>query len=162
MKTGHVVTSLTTAQNWASQGVSIFTSTWWIHVSISWLVLDFPNNNSSSSKIMPPPLVFHPSKLDLHSLPLTKLSFISVFFVLFCLAFTLVWMHLYLVQALSHVLREFGKMFALDFQLLHYERTSLVAQLVKNLSTMWETQVWSLDWEDPLEKGKSTHSSILA
>ena len=38
----------------------------------------------------------------------------------------------------------------------------LVAQLVKNLSAMLETWVRSLDWEDPLEKGKSTHSSILA
>ena len=27
---------------------------------------------------------------------------------------------------------------------------------------MWETWVWSLGWEDPLEKGKATHSSILA
>ena len=41
-------------------------------------------------------------------------------------------------------------------------RASLVAQLVKNLSTMPETWVRSLDWEDPLEKGKATHSSILA
>ena len=39
---------------------------------------------------------------------------------------------------------------------------SLVAQLVKNPLAMWETCVWSLDWEDPLEKGKDTHSSILA
>ena len=39
---------------------------------------------------------------------------------------------------------------------------SLVAQLVKNPPTMWETWVWSLGWEDPLEKGKATHSSILA
>ena len=39
---------------------------------------------------------------------------------------------------------------------------SLVAQLVKNLSAMWETWVRSLSWEDPLEKGKATHSSILA
>ena len=31
---------------------------------------------------------------------------------------------------------------------------SLVAQLVKNPPTMWETCLWSLDWEDPLEKGK--------
>ena len=38
---------------------------------------------------------------------------------------------------------------------------SLVAQLVKNLPAMWETWVWSLGWEDPLEKGKATHSSIL-
>ena len=38
----------------------------------------------------------------------------------------------------------------------------LVAQLVKNPPTMWETWVWSLGWEDPLEKGKATHSSILA
>ena len=32
----------------------------------------------------------------------------------------------------------------------------------KNLPAMWETWVWSLAWEDPLEKGKATHSSILA
>ena len=40
--------------------------------------------------------------------------------------------------------------------------TSLVAQLVKNLPAMWETWVRSLGWEDPLKKGKATHSSILA
>ena len=41
-------------------------------------------------------------------------------------------------------------------------RASLVAQLVKNPPTMRETWVRSLYWEDPLEKGKATHSSILA
>ena len=40
--------------------------------------------------------------------------------------------------------------------------TSLVAQMVKNLSAMWETWVSSLGWEDPLENGVATHSSILA
>ena len=39
---------------------------------------------------------------------------------------------------------------------------SPVAQLVKNLPAMWETWVRSQDWEDPLEKGKVTHSNILA
>ena len=39
---------------------------------------------------------------------------------------------------------------------------SLVAQLVKNLPAMQETQVQSLGQEDPLEKGMATHSSILA
>ena len=39
---------------------------------------------------------------------------------------------------------------------------SLLAQMVKNLPAMWETQVQSLDWEDPLEKGMATHSGILA
>ena len=34
--------------------------------------------------------------------------------------------------------------------------------MVKNLSAMWETWVWSLSWEDPLEEGMATHSSILA
>ena len=34
--------------------------------------------------------------------------------------------------------------------------------MVKNLPAMQETQVRSLDWEDPLEKGMATHSSILA
>ena len=37
-----------------------------------------------------------------------------------------------------------------------------MAQLVKNLPVMWETWVLSLGWEDPLEKGMATHSSILA
>ena len=39
---------------------------------------------------------------------------------------------------------------------------SLVTQLVKNLPAMQETWVRSLGWEDPLEKGKATHSSVLA
>ena len=34
--------------------------------------------------------------------------------------------------------------------------------VVKNLPTMQETQVQSLGWEDPLEKGMATHSSVLA
>ena len=38
----------------------------------------------------------------------------------------------------------------------------IVAQLVKNLPAMWEIWVWSLNWEDPREKGKATHFSILA
>ena len=38
---------------------------------------------------------------------------------------------------------------------------SLIVQLVKNLPAMKETPVWSLGFEDPLEKGKATHSSIL-
>ena len=39
---------------------------------------------------------------------------------------------------------------------------SFVAQLIKNLPAKQETWVRSLGWEDPLEKGKATHSSILA
>ena len=38
----------------------------------------------------------------------------------------------------------------------------LVAKTVKNLPVVWETWVQSLGWEDLLEKGKPTHSSILA
>ena len=45
---------------------------------------------------------------------------------------------------------------------LQYSWASFVAQLVKNLPAMQETWVQSLGWEDPLEKGKATHSSILA
>ena len=51
--------------------------------------------------------------------------------------------------------------------LLHLARctpdlwSSPVAQTVKSLPAMWETQVWSLGWEDPLEKEMATHSSIL-
>ena len=45
---------------------------------------------------------------------------------------------------------------------LQYSWASLVAQLVKNPPAMWDIWVRSLGWEDPLEKGKATHSSILA
>ena len=41
-------------------------------------------------------------------------------------------------------------------------RASQVAQTVKNLPAMWETQVWSLGREDPVEKGMAAHSSTLA
>ena len=37
-----------------------------------------------------------------------------------------------------------------------------MAQTVKNLPAVQETQVWSLGWEDLLEKGMATHSSVLA
>ena len=37
----------------------------------------------------------------------------------------------------------------------------LVAQMVKNPSAVQEIWVWSLGWEDPLEMGMATHSSIL-
>ena len=43
-----------------------------------------------------------------------------------------------------------------------WDGASLVAQLLKNPPVMWETWVQSLGWEDPLEKGMATHSSILA
>ena len=43
-----------------------------------------------------------------------------------------------------------------------YSWASLVAQLVKNPSAIQDTWVRSLGWEDPLEKGTATHSSILA
>ena len=41
-------------------------------------------------------------------------------------------------------------------------RASLMAQMVKSMPAMQETQVQSMGWEDPLEKGLTTHSSILA
>ena len=43
-----------------------------------------------------------------------------------------------------------------------YWKALLVAQMVKNPAVMWETWVWSLGWEDPLEGGMATSSSILA
>ena len=46
--------------------------------------------------------------------------------------------------------------------LLQCSWASLLAQLVKNPPARQETWIGSLGWEDPLEKGKATHSSILA
>ena len=50
----------------------------------------------------------------------------------------------------------------INYKHIHIIQASLVAQQLKNLPAMQETWVWSLGWEDPLEKGKATHSSILA
>ena len=48
------------------------------------------------------------------------------------------------------------------FPLCYCQRASLVAQMVKNLPAMQETQARPLRQEDPLEKGTATHSNILA
>ena len=45
---------------------------------------------------------------------------------------------------------------------LLYNMTSLITQTVKRLSTMQESRVRSLDWEDPLEKEMAVHSSTIA
>ena len=51
--------------------------------------------------------------------------------------------------------------FAYLLEVMYFKWVSLVAQLVKNPPAMWETWVRSLSWEDPMEKEKATHSSIL-
>ena len=48
------------------------------------------------------------------------------------------------------------------YELCWSHQASLVAQMGKHLPTMWETQVRSLGWEDPLEKEMATHPSTLA
>ena len=50
----------------------------------------------------------------------------------------------------------------MEFEINIHAPTSLVAQMVKRLSTMWETQVRSLGQEDSLENEMATHSSTLA
>ena len=45
---------------------------------------------------------------------------------------------------------------------LQYSCASLVARIVKKSPAMWEIWVQSLGWEDPLDEGMATHSSILA
>ena len=49
-----------------------------------------------------------------------------------------------------------------DAYLNNSKRMAFVAQVVKNLPAVQETQVQPLGWEDPLEKEMATHSSILA
>ena len=51
---------------------------------------------------------------------------------------------------------------SLKMMLIYFGHIYIVAQMVKHLTTMWETQVRSLGWEDPLEKEMATHSNILA
>ena len=55
-----------------------------------------------------------------------------------------------------------GLFYSKNYGSLYAFRASLVAQLVKNLPAVQETQIQSLGWEDPLEKEMATHSRILA
>ena len=50
----------------------------------------------------------------------------------------------------------------MDIQITHKSIAYFVDKCLKNLPAMWETQVRSMVWEDRLEKGMTTHSSILA
>ena len=60
-----------------------------------------------------------------------------------------------------HSLPAFGGISVLDF--CHSNRwASIVTQMVKNRAAMQEIQIRSLSWKDLLEKGMTTHSSILA
>ena len=61
--------------------------------------------------------------------------------------------------SISGFLRSTGKRIGYPF---YYSWASLLAQMVKNLPAMWEIWVRALGWEDPLEEGMGTHSSILA
>jgi len=62
----------------------------------------------------------------------------------------------------GHYVYSCGKESLKNWVALTVNGASLVAQLVKNPPEMWETWVQSLGWEDCLEKGKATGSSILA
>ena len=62
------------------------------------------------------------------------------------------------LQTLPHTKSAQGIVAAVSISMI----IPLVAQLIKNPPAMRETWVQSLGWEDPLEKGKATHSSILA
>ena len=64
----------------------------------------------------------------------------------------------YLIPEFDHLYRKFDPIIYLLINLM----TSLVAQMVMHLPTMWETWVQSLGWEDLLEKEMATHSRILA
>ena len=95
--------------------------------------------------LTPPHLPLHPIPLGHPSAPaLSTLSHAS----------NLDWQSLFILN--------FYKLFFFSEVYLQESRACLVAQLIKNLPAMWETWVQSLGWEDPLEKGKATHSSILA
>ena len=69
-------------------------------------------------------------------------------------------------QASENVAERMSRIFTIllvcRFALRFYLWAFLVAQMVKNLPAVQETQVPFLGWEDPLEKGMATHSSILA
>ena len=56
---------------------------------------------------------------------------------------------------------KYGMQCSIIYEICQLLKTSLGAQMVKNLPALWETWVHSLGWEEPLEEGMAIHSSIL-
>ena len=77
-------------------------------------------------------------------------------------ALSFFWWYLCVVWCQGNKILNYELNFTYKYMARKYRGASPVAQMVKNLPAMQETWVWSLGWEDPLEKGKATHSSILA
>ena len=76
---------------------------------------------------------------------------------------SILWHSAFFIVQLSHLYMTTGKTIALiRWTFVSKLGASLVTQTVKCLSAMQETRVWSLGWEDPLEKEMAAHSSILA
>ena len=109
--------------------------------------------------------------LDLHASQRTLKSLLqhhsSKVSILWCSSFFIVQLsHPYMTSGKTIALTRWtfvGKAMSLLFNVLFkLVITSLVAQTVKRLSMMWETQVRSLGWEDPLEKEMAIHSSTIA
>ena len=62
---------------------------------------------------------------------------------------------------LNHSRRDFSWLIEVSWIYIFMILKKLVAQMVKNLPVMQETQVWSWGWEDPLEKAMAIHSNVL-
>ena len=71
-------------------------------------------------------------------------------------------MNFVIKQPLRFITPAINKLISKHFSVTKLKRASLVVQTVKRLSTMRETRVRSLDWEDPLEKEMAIHSRTIA
>ena len=77
------------------------------------------------------------------------------------------WLARVILLSLTQILHQYPYAVCKNFRTFHlvtkiFKKWVLVAQMVKNLLAMWETWVWSVGWEDPLEEGMATYSNILA
>ena len=111
--------------------------------------------SSPSRTSLPPPTLSHPSRLSQSTwfkLPGSYSKFpLAIYLILH--------MVMYMFQFYSLNRRSSGEWIGCSLQ---SSWASLVAKLVKNPPVIQETWVQSLGWKDPLEKGKATHSHILA
>ena len=106
---------------------------------------------SPSWTLLPPPSPFHPSRSSQCTSPKHPVSCIEP------------GLATHFIHDILHVSMPFSQIFPPSpSKYIFMQRTSLVAQTVKHLPTMWETWVQSLGREDFLEKEMATHSSILA
>ena len=126
-----------------------------------WINIITLDQMSCPSAAPPPLCLWWFSCRKTHLIHHRYINFFLLFLVLFLCGLKRLLNNLLLLNNLKYMSLQLLQWHSKKYIYLSKYWASLIAQLVKNSPAMQETPVWFLGWEDPLEKGQATHSSIF-